>query len=234
MPGAPLPLQILTGEDWNAVMYHGIESQGGVSKGMFSSFYFIVLTLFGNCILLCAGCRPLVVGGSVPAWACSPLLPPGGWRGVLGAPPPEVWTMARLRFPPPPPGAAWAPPDAACGRCVLVSDRVAGAPCHAAGGGARVHEALEAGASGCGLWVSDSSTAFAVAPAALEGEHLRAGSRDSALAKEGRGAGQVCARAIGQRVSVLMGCLWPEMKERCAEGASTSPLGGKGNYSNRL
>lgn len=44
-------LQILTGEDWNAVMYHGIESQGGVSKGMFSSCYFIVLTLFGNCIL---------------------------------------------------------------------------------------------------------------------------------------------------------------------------------------
>ncbi|VFV34612.1 low quality protein: [Lynx pardinus] len=42
--------QILTGEDWNAVMYHGIESQGGVSKGMFSSFYFIVLTLFGNCV----------------------------------------------------------------------------------------------------------------------------------------------------------------------------------------
>uniref|UniRef100_A0A8B9YW64 Voltage-dependent N-type calcium channel subunit alpha n=1 Tax=Bos mutus grunniens TaxID=30521 RepID=A0A8B9YW64_BOSMU len=44
--------QILTGEDWNAVMYHGIESQGGVSKGMFSSVYFIVLTLFGNYTLL--------------------------------------------------------------------------------------------------------------------------------------------------------------------------------------
>uniref|UniRef100_A0A8C3WQF3 Voltage-dependent N-type calcium channel subunit alpha n=1 Tax=Catagonus wagneri TaxID=51154 RepID=A0A8C3WQF3_9CETA len=44
--------QVLTGEDWNAVMYHGIESQGGVSKGMFSSFYFIVLTLFGNYTLL--------------------------------------------------------------------------------------------------------------------------------------------------------------------------------------
>uniref|UniRef100_U3JSJ5 Voltage-dependent N-type calcium channel subunit alpha n=1 Tax=Ficedula albicollis TaxID=59894 RepID=U3JSJ5_FICAL len=43
--------QILTGEDWNAVMYHGIESQGGVHSGMFSSIYFIVLTLFGNCIL---------------------------------------------------------------------------------------------------------------------------------------------------------------------------------------
>uniref|UniRef100_A0A4X2L7V6 Voltage-dependent N-type calcium channel subunit alpha n=1 Tax=Vombatus ursinus TaxID=29139 RepID=A0A4X2L7V6_VOMUR len=44
--------QILTGEDWNVVMYHGIESQGGVSKGMFSSFYFIILTLFGNYTLL--------------------------------------------------------------------------------------------------------------------------------------------------------------------------------------
>ncbi|XP_010790974.1 voltage-dependent N-type calcium channel subunit alpha-1B-like [Notothenia coriiceps] len=43
--------QILTGEDWNAVMYHGIESHGGVHGGMFSSVYFIVLTLFGNCIL---------------------------------------------------------------------------------------------------------------------------------------------------------------------------------------
>nr|XP_040050749.1 calcium channel, voltage-dependent, N type, alpha 1B subunit, a isoform X10 [Gasterosteus aculeatus aculeatus] len=44
--------QILTGEDWNAVMYHGIESQGGVQRGMFSSIYFIVLTLFGNYTLL--------------------------------------------------------------------------------------------------------------------------------------------------------------------------------------
>ncbi|XP_062873915.1 calcium channel, voltage-dependent, N type, alpha 1B subunit, a [Trichomycterus rosablanca] len=44
--------QVLTGEDWNAVMYHGIESQGGVSGGMFSSVYFIVLTLFGNYTLL--------------------------------------------------------------------------------------------------------------------------------------------------------------------------------------
>ncbi|KAJ8263387.1 hypothetical protein COCON_G00158440 [Conger conger] len=44
--------QILTGEDWNAVMYHGIVSQGGVQGGMFSSIYFIVLTLFGNYTLL--------------------------------------------------------------------------------------------------------------------------------------------------------------------------------------
>ncbi|MED6290140.1 Voltage-dependent R-type calcium channel subunit alpha-1E [Characodon lateralis] len=44
--------QILTGEDWNEVMYNGIRSQGGVKSGMWSSIYFIVLTLFGNCILL--------------------------------------------------------------------------------------------------------------------------------------------------------------------------------------
>ncbi len=44
--------QILTGEDWNVVMYDGIKSQGGVDKGMVFSIFFIVLTLFGNCILL--------------------------------------------------------------------------------------------------------------------------------------------------------------------------------------
>ena len=43
--------QILTGEDWNMVMYDGIKSQGGVNKGMAFSVFFIVLTLFGNCIL---------------------------------------------------------------------------------------------------------------------------------------------------------------------------------------
>ncbi|XP_061588385.1 voltage-dependent R-type calcium channel subunit alpha-1E-like [Cololabis saira] len=44
--------QILTGEDWNEVMYDGIRSQGGVQSGMWSSIYFIVLTLFGNYTLL--------------------------------------------------------------------------------------------------------------------------------------------------------------------------------------
>ncbi|XP_039518708.1 voltage-dependent R-type calcium channel subunit alpha-1E isoform X5 [Pimephales promelas] len=44
--------QILTGEDWNEVMYSGIRSQGGVKSGMWSSVYFIVLTLFGNYTLL--------------------------------------------------------------------------------------------------------------------------------------------------------------------------------------
>lgn len=33
------------------VMYDGIKSQGGVNKGMAFSVFFIVLTLFGNCIL---------------------------------------------------------------------------------------------------------------------------------------------------------------------------------------
>ncbi|KAJ8363179.1 hypothetical protein SKAU_G00120100 [Synaphobranchus kaupii] len=44
--------QILTGEDWNVVMYDGIKSQGGVNKGMVFSIFFIVLTLFGNYTLL--------------------------------------------------------------------------------------------------------------------------------------------------------------------------------------
>ena len=44
--------QVLTGEDWNEVMYDGIVSQGGISHGMVYSLYFIVLTLFGNYTLL--------------------------------------------------------------------------------------------------------------------------------------------------------------------------------------
>lgn len=42
--------QILTGEDWNEVMYLAIEAQGGVyGGGMVYCIYFIVLVLFGNC-----------------------------------------------------------------------------------------------------------------------------------------------------------------------------------------
>ncbi|XP_062560182.1 voltage-dependent calcium channel type A subunit alpha-1-like isoform X9 [Armigeres subalbatus] len=44
--------QILTGEDWNEVMYLGINSQGGHDSGMIYSLYFIILTLFGNYTLL--------------------------------------------------------------------------------------------------------------------------------------------------------------------------------------
>ncbi len=44
--------QILTGEDWNEVMYSGIQSQGGIhGGGMIYATYFIILVLFGNCIL---------------------------------------------------------------------------------------------------------------------------------------------------------------------------------------
>jgi hypothetical protein len=45
-------MQILTGEDWNEVMYQGIESQGGSRRGMIYSLYFIILVLFGNYTLL--------------------------------------------------------------------------------------------------------------------------------------------------------------------------------------
>lgn len=45
--------QILTGEDWNAVMYDGILSFGGVNSfGVLSSVYFVFLFIAGNYILL--------------------------------------------------------------------------------------------------------------------------------------------------------------------------------------
>ncbi|XP_065171189.1 voltage-dependent calcium channel type A subunit alpha-1-like isoform X8 [Atheta coriaria] len=44
--------QILTGEDWNEVMYYGIDALGGHKSGMIYSLYFIILMLFGNYTLL--------------------------------------------------------------------------------------------------------------------------------------------------------------------------------------
>uniref|UniRef100_A0A1I8IQR8 Voltage-dependent L-type calcium channel subunit alpha n=1 Tax=Macrostomum lignano TaxID=282301 RepID=A0A1I8IQR8_9PLAT len=46
--------QILTGEDWNMVMYHGINSNGGIGNlvGIMVSFYFVILFICGNYILL--------------------------------------------------------------------------------------------------------------------------------------------------------------------------------------
>ena len=45
--------QILTGEDWNMVMYDGIMAYGGpASSGMVVCIYFIILFICGNCILL--------------------------------------------------------------------------------------------------------------------------------------------------------------------------------------
>uniref|UniRef100_A0A3Q2ZLU0 Voltage-dependent L-type calcium channel subunit alpha n=1 Tax=Kryptolebias marmoratus TaxID=37003 RepID=A0A3Q2ZLU0_KRYMA len=45
--------QILTGEDWNVVMYDGIMAYGGPSSsGMVVCFYFIILFICGNYILL--------------------------------------------------------------------------------------------------------------------------------------------------------------------------------------
>lgn len=67
--------QILTGEDWNEVMYNGIRSQGGVQYGMWSSIYFIVLTLFGNCILI----NPLGLNGQ----RCTDASKSGIWKGKL-------------------------------------------------------------------------------------------------------------------------------------------------------
>lgn len=48
----PFSSQILTGEDWNAVMYDGIMAYGGPSSsGMIVCIYFIILFICGNCIL---------------------------------------------------------------------------------------------------------------------------------------------------------------------------------------
>ncbi|XP_044182314.1 voltage-dependent L-type calcium channel subunit alpha-1D-like isoform X2 [Acropora millepora] len=46
--------QILTGEDWNAVMYDGIRSWGGIGEGgaILAILYFIFLVVVGNYILL--------------------------------------------------------------------------------------------------------------------------------------------------------------------------------------
>lgn len=42
--------QILTGEDWNAVMYDGIMAYGGpVFPGMLVCVYFVILFICGNC-----------------------------------------------------------------------------------------------------------------------------------------------------------------------------------------
>lgn len=45
--------QIMTGEDWNAVMYDGIVASKGphTITGMLSSLYFVSLVILGNCIL---------------------------------------------------------------------------------------------------------------------------------------------------------------------------------------
>lgn len=45
--------QVLTGEDWNSVMYNGIMAYGGPSyPGMLVCIYFIILFVCGNCIRL--------------------------------------------------------------------------------------------------------------------------------------------------------------------------------------
>ena len=46
-------LQILTGEDWNQVMYYAINSGGGPREGgLVYALYFVMLTLCGDYTLL--------------------------------------------------------------------------------------------------------------------------------------------------------------------------------------
>ena len=71
---------MLTGEDWNSVMYNGIMAYGGPSyPGVLVCIYFIILFVCGNCIL------PGQVQGAGRAWG-------GGWAysGGAGCPGP-LW-----------------------------------------------------------------------------------------------------------------------------------------------
>lgn len=52
MKNSHLFFQILTGEDWNTVMYDGIRAYGGVASiGILACIYYIILFICGNCIL---------------------------------------------------------------------------------------------------------------------------------------------------------------------------------------
>lgn len=56
--------QILTGEDWNVVMYDGIMAYGGpFFPGMLVCIYFIILFICGNCILGALEDSWMVAGG---------------------------------------------------------------------------------------------------------------------------------------------------------------------------
>lgn len=43
--------QILTGEDWNTIMYNGIRSHRNGDSPMLYAFYFVAVMILGNCIL---------------------------------------------------------------------------------------------------------------------------------------------------------------------------------------
>ncbi|KAG9340306.1 hypothetical protein JZ751_021753, partial [Albula glossodonta] len=56
--------QILTGEDWNVVMYDGIMAYGGpYFPGMIVCIYFVILFICGNCILHCNK-YPMLLNGT--------------------------------------------------------------------------------------------------------------------------------------------------------------------------
>lgn len=79
------------------MMYNGIRSQGGVRSGMWSSIYFIVLTLFGNCIHLAAVLLVETTPSHLPLWLPPPhplLLPP---LPVEGVPSQQPWISQMQR-----------------------------------------------------------------------------------------------------------------------------------------
>uniref|UniRef100_A0A8C5FW15 Voltage-dependent L-type calcium channel subunit alpha n=1 Tax=Gadus morhua TaxID=8049 RepID=A0A8C5FW15_GADMO len=66
--------QILTGEDWNAVMYDGIMAYGGpIFPNMVVCIYFVILFVCGNCILSKNTITVVIQTGRLPIglWDCS-------------------------------------------------------------------------------------------------------------------------------------------------------------------
>lgn len=48
-----IPPQVLTGEDWNAVMYNGIQAYGGIfDMGWVSIVFFCITVIIGTFVLL--------------------------------------------------------------------------------------------------------------------------------------------------------------------------------------
>lgn len=100
--------QVLTGEDWNSVMYNGILAYGGPSyPGMLVCIYFIILFVCGNCIPSRAGAevggrRGAPDGGPGPPTRLPGLREAGGAVAWLSEEPflqMQRWTLGDSRQP---------------------------------------------------------------------------------------------------------------------------------------
>ena len=97
------PQKILTGEDWNSVMYSGVMALGGPHKpgGILASLYFVLLVILGNCILeTLPPAKQItwteVLDGMLNVWGIFRLLPMEDVF-ALSAVNLEIWVQALIR-----------------------------------------------------------------------------------------------------------------------------------------